>query len=106
MTKTIALQSTDQTLLDQLHQQGYKVMDMYEAHRQRAIVDAYLYTTYHPDVFTTTYNSSVDRSDNTQDDTLEINQSANTIMLNIANLEPEQILTTLERRLQEREWVI
>jgi len=104
MTKTIALQSNDQTLLNRLHEQGYKVMDMYEAHHQRAIVDAYLYTTHHPDAFTT-YNSVADSEDSILDDTPPINKSANTIMLNITNLEPEQILLTLERRLEEREWV-
>lgn len=104
MTKTIALQSNNQALLHRLHEQGYKVIDMYEAHQQRAIVDAYLYTTYHPDAFTA-YNSVVDGTDSMLDDTPPSNHSTNTIMLNITNLEPDQILTTLERRLQKREWV-
>ena len=104
MTKTIALQSNNQALVNILNEQGYKVIDMYEAHSQRAIVDAYLYTTYHPDAFTD-YHNLADTTDIILGDPAEINQSVNTIMLNIANLEPEQILMTLERRLQEREWI-
>jgi len=99
MTKTIALQSNDQTLLNKLHEHGYKVIDIYEAHHQRAIVDAYLYTTYHPDAFTT-YNSVAEGSDIILGDTEGINQSPTIIMLNITHLEPEEVLLKLERRLQ------
>ena len=98
MTKTIALQSTNQALLNKLHEHGYQVIDMYDAHRQRAIVDAYLYTTYHPDAFTA-YNSVAEPSDIILGDTTPINQSPTTIMLNITHLEPEEVLLKLERRL-------
>ncbi|MBP2628117.1 MAG: hypothetical protein H6Q68_2828 [Firmicutes bacterium] len=101
MPKTIALQSTNQTLINRLHEHGYKVIDMYEAHRQRAIVDAYLYTTYHPDAFTT-YNSLAETSDIILGDTAPINQPSTTIMLNITHLQPEEVLLKLERRLQEK----
>jgi len=105
MTKTIALQSNNQTLLNKLHEHGYKVLDMYEAHRQRTMVDAYLYTTYHPDAFTP-YNSLAETSDIILGDTVEINQSPTTIMLNITHLEPEEVLLKLKRRLQEKHWQI
>jgi len=105
MTKTIALQSTNQTLVNKLHEHGYKVIDMYEAHRQRTIVDAYLYTIYHPDAFTT-YNSVAEPSDIILGTTEEINQSPTTIMLNITHLEPEEVLLKLERRLQDKHWQI
>lgn len=98
MTKTIALQSANQTLANILTEQGYHVIDMYDAHHQRAIVDAYLYSTYHPDAFTT-YHSLADTSDNILDDTIENNEPSTTVMLNITNLQPEEVLMKLERRL-------
>lgn len=103
MPKTIALQSNNQTLINRLHEHGYKVIDMYEAHRQRAIVDAYLYTTYHPDAFTA-YSSLAETSDIILGATSEMNQLPTTIMLNITHLEPEEVLLKLERRLQEKSW--
>jgi len=101
MPKTIALQSTNQKLINLLQQQGYTVMDMYQAHRQRELVDAYLYTTYHPDALTS-YYSSVEPWDNISATTEEIFQSPTTLMLNITNLPPKQVLATLERRLQHK----
>jgi len=105
MPKIIALQSTNKALLNKLHEHGYKVVDMYEAHRQRALVDAYLYTTYHPDAFTV-YNSLDETSDIILGDTASISQPHNTIMLNITHLQPEEVLLKLERRLQEKLWDI
>lgn len=103
MPKTIALQSISQPLLHLLQAQGYKVIDMYEAHHQRATVDAYLYTTYHPDAFIS-YHSLAQPADIILGDIGEISQLPTTIMLNITNLEPEQVLMKLERRLQESHW--
>ncbi|MBC8015457.1 MAG: hypothetical protein H7X79_06905 [Sporomusaceae bacterium] len=103
MAKTIALQSTNQTLINRLREQGYKVIDMYEAHRQRAIVDAYLYTSYHPDAFNS-YYSVAETSDIMLGDTAEASQPSATIMLNITNLQPEEIVLKLERRLQQKRW--
>ena len=98
MTKTIALQCTNHILANRLSEQGYHVIDMYEAHHQRAIVDAYLYTNYHPDAFTS-YTSLADTSDLILTDTVEVNQLPTTIMLNITHLEPEEVLLKLGRRL-------
>jgi len=100
MTKTIALQSNNQTLLNKLNENGYHVIDMYEAHHQRAIVDAYLYTTYHPDAFTS-YNNVTESPDLILDETAEMNESPTTIMLNITNLQPDDVLLKLDRRLQQ-----
>jgi hypothetical protein len=102
MPKTIALQSADQNLVDRLQQQGYIVMDMYQAHRQRELVDAYLYTTYHPDALTT-YYSTAEPWDSIFTNTEEIPQPPDTLMLNITNLLPEQVLLTLKRRLHHEE---
>ena len=103
MTKIIALQSNNQALITRLHENGYKVIDMYEAHRQRTIVDAYLYTTYHPDAFTA-YNSLAETSNIILGDRFPIDQSCTTIMLNITHLEPEDVLLKLKRRLQQNHW--
>ena len=105
MAKTIALQSTNQTLISALEQRGYTVIDMYEAHRQRALVDAYLYTSYHPDAFTS-YTSVAETSDIMLGDTVEASQPSTTIMLNITNLQPYEVLLKLERRLQQKHWVL
>lgn len=102
MPKTIALQSADQNLVDLLQQQGYIVMDMYQAHRQRELIDAYLYTTYHPDALTN-YHSTTEPWDSVSASSEEVSRSPATLMLNIANLPPEQILLTLKRRLHREE---
>lgn len=103
MAKTIALQSTNQALLNKLLEEGYKVIDMYEAHRQRATVDAYLYTSYHPDAFNS-YYSLAETSDIMLGDTAETSQPTATIMLNITNLHPEEIVLKLKQRLQQKYW--
>lgn len=100
MAKIIALQTADQLLLHTLREQGYIVIDMYEAHRKRAMVDVYLYTSYHPDAFTS-YHSLAESPDMSLDDTADPTPSSTTIMLNITNLEPEQVLLILALRLQE-----
>jgi hypothetical protein len=100
MPKTIALQANSQELADLLKQQGYTVMDMYQAHQQRELVDAYLYTTYHPDALTTYYSVSVPM-DSILDTAEEMYSFPDTLMMNITNLPPEQVLITLKRRLQE-----
>jgi hypothetical protein len=102
MPKTIALQSINQNLVNLLQQQGYTVMDMYQAHRQRELVDAYLYTTYHPDALTTYYSVAelCDRASANMEDS---SPSLTTLILNITDLPPEQVLAALERRLQHEE---
>lgn len=101
MPKIIALQPLNQQLASLLRHQGYTVIDMYQAHRQRETVDAYLYTTYHPDAFTT-YHSVAEPADIILGNAPEVNHLPNTIMLNITNMQPDQILMKLNRRLQER----
>ena len=98
MPKIIALQSTDPTLRDLLHEQGYTVIDMYEAHRNRELVDAYLYTTYHPDALTA-YHSVAEPTDIILENEGDITPLPSTLMLNISDLQPEQVLLTLKRRL-------
>ena len=78
---------------------------MYEAHRQRTIVDAYLYTCYHPDAFNS-YYSVAETSDIMLGTAKETSQPSATIMLNITNLQPEEILSKLERRLQQKHWFL
>lgn len=101
MPKTIALQPFNQEVASLLRHQGYIVIDMYQAHRQRETVDAYLYTTYHPDAFTS-YHSVAEPTDIILGNTEEVSQLPKTIMLNITNMQPEQILMKLNQRLQEK----
>lgn len=105
MSKTIALQSANPKLLQMLLGQGYHVIDMYEAHRQRTFVDAYLYTRHHPDAFTS-YDSVAEASDIMLGDTPEFSPPAATVMLNITNLQPEEVLLKLERRLSQKDWFL
>jgi hypothetical protein len=100
MPKIIALQPNNQQLASLLRHQGYTVIDMYQAHSQRETVDAYLYTTYHPDAFTA-YHSLSEPADIILGSTWETNHLPKTIMLNITNMQPEQILMKLNRRLEE-----
>lgn len=101
MPKIIALQPNNQALASVLRDQGYTVIDMYQAHKQRKAVDAYLYTTYHPDVFTA-YHNYAEPADITLGNTDELNSLPKTIMINITNMQPDQVLMKLNRRLQER----
>ncbi len=101
MDKTIALQGNNQKLANLLQQQGYTVIDMYQAHLQRESVDAYLYTTYHPAALTT-YHSVAEPEDSMLDSEEELASYPSTLMLNITNLTSKQILLTLERQLQAR----
>ncbi len=98
MDKTIALQGNNQELTLLLQQQGYTVIDMYQAHLQKEFVDAYLYTTYHPAALT--YHSVADSEDSMLDFEDQSTLYPATLMLNITNLTPKQILLTLERQLQ------
>lgn len=99
MPKTIALQANNQKLVDLLQEEGYTVIDMYQAHQQRELVDAYLYTTYHPDALTT-YHSVAEPMDSILDAQEEMYPLTSTPTMNISNLPPEQVLITLKRRLQ------
>lgn len=98
MNKVIALQSSSQDLASILTQQGYTVIDMYQAYQQREKIDAYLYTTYHPDALTA-YHSTSYPEDSPLDTVEEKDYDPKTLMLNITDLASEQILIVLERRL-------
>ena len=101
MPKIVAIQPMNNELVDLLRHQGYIVIDMYQAHRQRENVDAYLYTTYHPDAFST-YHSVAEPADIILGNTEEVSPLPKTVMLNITNMQPEQILMKLNQRLQEK----
>ncbi|MDF2636295.1 MAG: hypothetical protein K0R78_3169 [Pelosinus sp.] len=100
MAKIIALQANSQKLVDLLQQQGYTVIDMYQAHQQRELVDAYLYTTYHPNALAT-YHSVAQPTDSILNAKEEMYPFPATLMMNVTNLPPEQVLIILEQRLQE-----
>lgn len=101
MAKIIALQGYNQEIADLLQKQGYIVIDMYQAHLQRNVVDAYLYTTYHPSALTAYY--SVAQPENSMlDSEREPAPFASTLMLNITDLTHKQLLLTLDRQLESR----
>ncbi len=103
MPKVIALQSRIEPLAQLLRDRGYKVIDMYQAHHQRAQVDAYLYTNYHPDSFMD-YNGLHAAADISLGSNTDFQEHPTTFMLNITDLPAEQILSTLEHRLRPNRW--
>jgi len=76
---------------------GYKVVSMYEASNPDTQVNAFLYTSYHPDIDTSFNNLS-------ETDNIVFNQSlpheeSSVIMLNVTGLGPEEAVDILEERL-------
>ena len=103
MPKTIALQSGSQELAVLLREKGYKVVDMYEAKRPGLRIDAYLYTSYHPGIFSD-FQSSVEEADITLGYiSLEHHHDTSPLMLNITGMSASHALSTLEHRLTFRD---
>jgi len=85
-----------------LQERGYKVIDMYEASRPGAHVDAFLYTSYHPDIVTS-FNNLTESADITLGGGHpDIESNPSPIMLNVTGLRPEQALATLEYRISHQ----
>ena len=103
MPKTIALQSGSQELAGLLREKGYKVVNMYEAKRPGARIDAYVYTSYHPAIFSD-FQSSAEESDITLGYiSMEHHHDTAPLMLNITGMSASQALSTLEHRLVFRD---
>ncbi|MDR7866708.1 MAG: YkuS family protein [Sporomusaceae bacterium] len=98
MAKVVAVQSRMNDVARLLAKRGYKVVDMLEASRPGANVDAFLYTSYHSDIVSS-FNSM------TQADNVALSgmaselDSATIPMLNVAGMTPEQAVDILEERL-------
>lgn len=103
MSKIIALQSGMSTIAAMLRGKGYQVVDMYEARRPGAKIDAYLYTSYHPDAF----NSSIGLLDCADISvgyaSISYDHHTSPMMMNVTGLTAEQAVSTLEHRLGHKE---
>ncbi len=101
MPKTVALQSRMEHIANILKAKGYNVIDMYEASRPGIQVDAFLYTSNHPDILTS-YNNLTE----TADISLGIGEpeadSLATVMLNVTGLSASQAVAVLEHKLAYR----
>jgi len=75
---------------------------MQEASKPGIKIDAFLFTSNHPDILTS-YNN-LTNADNVSMDTGKPRQDprVNTIMLNVTNLSAEQVLQELETRLLQQ----
>ncbi|MDT8899909.1 YkuS family protein [Anaeroselena agilis] len=97
MAKVVAVQSRMNDVARLLAKRGYKVVDMLEASRPGAHIDAFLYTSYHSDIV-----SSFDSATQTDNVTLggepELD-SATVPMVNVVGMTPEQAVDILEERL-------
>lgn len=98
MDKVIAVQSSLEDVSRLLKQKGYQIIDVYQASKPGYKVDAFLYTSSHPDIVTS-YNSL------TETDKVAFNtgvpqlNETSIIMLNVTGLLPEEVLSLLEERL-------
>lgn len=100
MGKTVVIQGHKEGVARLLTAKGYKVVDPYEAHHHRMAVDAYLYTTYHPDAFTS-YQNTADSPDSLSDGSTEAFGIPASFALNISSMSPEQVADILDRRLHQ-----
>lgn len=98
MAKTIVLQGHKQELHQLLTAQGYHVLDPYEAHHRRHSVDAYLYSTYHPEAFT---SSLADLWEPLTEESSETYGIPACLAINIAHLTPAQVLKRLKCHFQQ-----
>ncbi|MCX7780550.1 MAG: YkuS family protein [Negativicutes bacterium] len=103
MPKTIALQSRMHNIAEILRIRGYMVVDMYAAKRPGAKIDAYLYTSYHPDIFTG-YTNTAEAADITMGyASMDFDHRTSPLMLNVTGLTAEQAVNMLEHRLAHKE---
>jgi hypothetical protein len=103
MPKTVALQSSMHSIAQLLREKGYKVVDMYEAKRPGTKVDAYLYTSYHPDILNSYDNFVEDADISIGFISLDHDHRISPLMLNVTGLTAEQAVSTLEHRLGYRD---
>lgn len=97
MPKIIALQAPTGPLAARLRRQGYQVVDLLEAQRQRLPVDAILYTNYQPEIVTP-YNSGADVADIVLGPPIAGGRQP--LYLNITGQTAEQIISVLRQRLR------
>lgn len=103
MPKTIALQSGMSSIASLLRAKGYRVVDMYEAKRPGAKVDACLYTSYHPDAFNSSHGL-LEFADMTVGYTsMDYDHHTSPVMFNVTGMSPEQAVITLENRLGHKD---
>ena len=97
MPKTVALQSRMEHIAALLQARGYTVIDMYEASRPGTRVDAFLFTSNHPDILTS-YNNLTSASDITIGNTAPSDDELSTVMVNVTGLSPDEALAILEQK--------
>ena len=102
MPKTIALASFSQKLADELTARGYRVIDRETSSRPGALADAYLYTSYRPDM-----NDDMTGHPGHADISVGnyhyiTSDHPDTIKLNITGLKASQISDNLELHLARR----
>jgi len=99
MPKTIALQSGMSEVASMLRDKGYQVIDIYEAKRPGAKVDAYLYTSYHPDAFNSSLGALEYADVMVGYTSMSYDHQTSPMMMNITGMSPQQTVSTLEQRL-------
>jgi ABC-type molybdate transport system ATPase subunit len=85
-----------------LEKQGYHVVDMQEASKPGLKVDAFLFTSNHPDIVTSYNNLSNAADVSLALETPQQDSSVNTIMLNITGMSPQEAVQELEHRLAQK----
>lgn len=99
MPKTIALQSGMSEVASMLRDKGYHVVDIYEAKRPGSKVDAYLYTSYHPDAFNSSLGILEYADISVGYTSISYDHHTSPVMMNITGMSPQQAVSTLEHRL-------
>lgn len=103
MPKIIALQSGMSTIAAMLRAKGYQIIDMYEARRPGSKVDAYLYTSYHPDVFSSSIGVLEYADVSLGYTSMSYDHHTSPVMMNVTGMTAEQAVSTLEHRLGHKD---
>lgn len=99
MSKTIALAHYNPRLANELSAQGFRVVDSSHLGRPGQAADAYLYTSYHPDIDTGTGTQAEQADITVGNYHYTIADHPATMLLNITGLTTGQIADELRHRL-------
>lgn len=99
MSKTIALAHYNDKLANELSAHGFRVVDNSHLVRPGQAVDAYLYTSYHPDTDTLTGTQAEHADITVGNYHYTVTDHPSTMQLNITGLTTNQIADKLRHRL-------
>lgn len=98
MAKIVAVQSELDDIAGELRRNGYTVINIYEASNPDTKVDAFLFTSNHPDIVTSFNNLTETDNISFKDEAPQSGTSA--VLLNVTGLDPSHVVEILKQRLK------